>query len=428
MIDVYVLNQELSPVGIVDDYSSLIWANRYNDVGDCEIAIAATVDNVALLQKGNYLLRLDDDMVCRINKIEIDTNADGNNQLIATGVDVKGMLDQRIIWNTQTCGGNLEEFDRGLITSQCISPTIPERQLKTPQNAVLLKLGALAGFTVTSTEQISYKNLGLKIREDCKANGWGYRVVYYRGVERKLSFEFYKGTDRSGYVSFCPEYDNLATSKYICDQSGLGNVALIGGEGEGAARKKQTFGTSAGVNRYEQFVDAKDLSTVITYKELTDTYPGGTVKKPYEFLQAVYELPALNVKIMDANHLAWLRSIYRQGYVDGKYYHIDNVNIAEMSTETPDDNTEVELRSVIYYSYLLERGATKIAESGEKVSFEGTVFPDVTFVYKQDYFLGDIVNVKNEFGITADARITEIIEVVNESGYSVEPKFEYIGG
>ena len=137
------------------------------------------------------------------NKIEIDTNADGNNQLIVTGVDVKGMLYQRIILDTQTCNGNLEEIDRGLITSQSINPTIPERQLKTPQNAILLKLGALAGFTVTSTEQISYKNLGLKIREDCKANGWGYRVVYYRGIERKLSFEFYKGTKHTTSVPEC---------------------------------------------------------------------------------------------------------------------------------------------------------------------------------------------------------------------------------
>lgn len=427
MIDVYVLDQELSPIGIVDDYSSLIWANRYNDVGDCEIAIAATVENVAMLQKGNYLLRLDDDMVCRINKIEIDTSSDGNNQLIATGVDVKGMLDQRIIWNTQTCGGNLEEFDRGLITSQCINPTIPERQLKTPQNAVLLKLGALAGFTVTSTEQISYKNLGLKIREDCKANGWGYRAVYYRGIERKLSFEFYKGTNRSGYVSFCPEYDNLATSKYICDQSGLGNVALIGGEGEGAARKKQTFGTSAGANRYEQFVDAKDLSTVITYKELTDTYPGGTLERIGTTYVYAY-ITTIDVKIMDANHLAWLEDNFSDGYISGQFYHIRDVDIAHLNTASPGEEDEAQLREVIYYSYLLERGATKIAESGEKITFEGTVFPNVTFVYKQDYFLGDIVNVRNEFGITADARITEIIEVVDESGYSVEPKFEYLGG
>lgn len=427
MIDVYVLDQELSPIGIVDDYSSLIWANRYNDVGDCEIAIAATVENVAMLQKGNYLLRLDDDMVCRISKVEIDTNADGNNLLIVTGVDVKGMLDQRIIWNTQTSDGNLEEFDRGLITSQCINPTIPERQLKTPQNAVLLKLGTLAGFTVTSTEQISYKNLGLKIREDCKANGWGYRAIYYRGIEKKFSFEFYKGTDRSNYVSFCPEYDNLATSKYIYDQSGLGNVALIGGEGEGAARKKQTFGTAIGVNRYEHFVDAKDLSTVITYKELTGTYPGGTLERIGTTYVYAY-ITTIDVKIMDANHLAWLEENFVNGYISGQFYHIRDVDIAHLNTASPGDDDEAQLREVIYYSYLLERGATKIAESGAKITFEGTVFPDVTFKYKQDYFLGDKVNVRNEFGISANARITEIIEVVDESGYSVEPKFEYLGG
>lgn len=39
--------------------------------------------------------------------------------------------------------------------------------------------------------------------------------------------------------------------------------------------------------------------------------------------------------------------------------------------------------------------------------------------------LGDIVTVQNEYGITMNARITEVIETFDENGYSVSPKFEY---
>ena len=81
---------------------------------------------------------------------------------------------------------------------------------------------------------------------------------------------------------------------------------------------------------------------------------------------------------------------------------------------------------MVYSVYLLTRGYEKLAEYGAVTSFEGTVEPNTTFVYKQDYFLGDIVTVENEFGISVGARITEIVEVQDDNGYSVEPKFEYI--
>ena len=43
--------------------------------------------------------------------------------------------------------------------------------------------------------------------------------------------------------------------------------------------------------------------------------------------------------------------------------------------------------------------------------------------YGVDYFLGDIVQIENEYGIQASAQITEIIETENESGYSIIPTF-----
>ena len=67
-----------------------------------------------------------------------------------------------------------------------------------------------------------------------------------------------------------------------------------------------------------------------------------------------------------------------------------------------------------------------MAEYGSLTSFEGTIEPNTTFVFKQDYFLGDIVTVENEYGISVEARIVEVVEVSDDNGYYVEPKFEYI--
>ena len=57
-------------------------------------------------------------------------------------------------------------------------------------------------------------------------------------------------------------------------------------------------------------------------------------------------------------------------------------------------------------------------------SFEGEVEASVNYTYKEDYFLGDIIQIENEFGIKAAPRIVEIIECMDENGYSMTPTFD----
>lgn len=79
---------------------------------------------------------------------------------------------------------------------------------------------------------------------------------------------------------------------------------------------------------------------------------------------------------------------------------------------------------VDYYNALIAEGKEKLSEQAVVSSFEGEV--DLNqYKYKVDYNLGDIVTVRNEFGIQANARITEVIETWDDEGYTVEPKFEY---
>ena len=56
--------------------------------------------------------------------------------------------------------------------------------------------------------------------------------------------------------------------------------------------------------------------------------------------------------------------------------------------------------------------------------FAGTVEPDINYKYKKDYNLGDIVKIINEYGLSAKARITEVIESWDESGYTCIPTFD----
>lgn len=424
MIDLYVYDTNLQLVGLVDAYTSLIWVPRYADLGDCEVYIEATTETLALLKKNYYLARNDDEMICQIKKIELDTDAENGNYLIVTGYDVKRFLDQRIIWYIMTCDGLLEDFIRDMITVSMID----EGDRAIPN----FELGAAAGFTEQNSEQVSYKNLGEKVREYCKKYGWGYRVRLDSG---KFIFELYKGTDRTAEVIFSDNYENLATSAYVEDDTNLGTVALVAGQGEGADRLRRVSGDASGLARHEIFVDAKDISYTLTWAELTEIYPTqdqggsgyitGSAETGYS-----YALDNLFVQIIDENHLAELQADYPGGTVvevgGTSYYQLEDAVVAALPNGDPGDSDTVTLAEIIYSVYLLTRGYDKLSEFGSIVSFEGAIEPNTTFEYKKDYFLGDLVTVENEFGISVEARITEVVEVNDNNGYSVEPKFEYI--
>lgn len=431
MGDIYVLDQNFDLVYVVDTYKSCIWSKRYVELGDCELYLPATPDLLNALVKDYYLIRQNDDMVCRIKKIQLDTDAENGDYLIITGSDTKDLCDQRIVWSTMTCDGPLETFIRQMVTKTMITPNLTARTMLKANGSALVALGTAAGFTDVMTEQVSYKNVGEKIREYCTKYGWGYKMVL-NGTT--LNFILYAGVDRTNSVFFSDDYENLITTSYVEDDTNLANVALVGGEGEGSERSRNVSGYEEGIDRYEIFVDAKDITQTISWSDLVSIYPttdsGGEGYFATEGSQNVYKLNYLNVHIVDSDQLRQLKINYPSGQEitigDIDYYQVYNVTIANVPSSSPADSDNVTLRAIIYEVYLLNRGYEKLAEYGEKITFEGTIEPTVTFMYKDDYNLGDIVTVQNRYGISASVRIVEVIEVDDDNGYSVQPKFEFV--
>ena len=426
MIDIVVLDGDLNRIDVVDNYESLIWVSRYNDIGDCEIYLPATDKAIQLLRKGYYLARDDDDMVCRIERVEIDTDVENGNYLAVTGYDVKKILDQRVIWSQMNVDGYVEDELRTMVQNSVCTPALYGRQIKNSVGQQMFYLGDPAGFTEVTTEQISYKNVGEKIREICLKYHWGYKVVI---ESNKFWFVLYDGTDRTSSVVFSEDYENLRSTKYIDDSSNLANVALVAGEGEGSQRSRNVSGFADGINRYEIFVDAKDLSRTIKFEELTELYPLSSFGGQGYIDGKYYKMSYINIAIVDADQLAQLEINYPNGEeitIEGNlYYRTYDPIIADLETTAPTNDESVILRPIIYEVYLLNRGYEKMSEYSGIITFEGSVEPDVTFTYKQDYFLGDIVTVVNKYGIEVGARIVEVIENEDSNGYKLEPKFEY---
>lgn len=76
------------------------------------------------------------------------------------------------------------------------------------------------------------------------------------------------------------------------------------------------------------------------------------------------------------------------------------------------------------YQKLLESyGNEQMAQYQKTETFEGEIEPNGMYKLNQDYFLGDVVQITNEKGISATPRITEIIYSEDANGTSIVPTF-----
>ena len=109
------------------------------------------------------------------------------------------------------------------------------------------------------------------------------------------------------------------------------------------------------------------------------------------------------------------------------YGEVSGLERREMFTDAQDvskkDDNGNEISSEAYEALLQEKGKESLAEYPIKEGFEGEVEASKMFVYGKDFFLGDNVQVENEFGTTGNALVSEIVFSQDKDGVKTYPTF-----
>ena len=269
MNNIYVLTPDFKLEGIIDEYVSIIWRPSYYEVGDFEIYLGATDKAINLLQKNRYVVRSSDisvengittyEKVMVIKNIQLITDVENGDFLCVTGRELKFLLHQRIVWKQTNLTGKVENALRRLVNENAIAPTDNNRIIPN------LVLGVSSGLTDTIEKQVTGDYLDKAITEICIAYNYGWDIFI---TNNKLVFVVYAGLDRSyeqtdrPYVVFSDEFENLYNTDYQLFTEEYANTTLIGGEGEGLERVYTTINNyNSGLNRYETFTDARDISS-----------------------------------------------------------------------------------------------------------------------------------------------------------------------
>jgi len=275
-MDIYVLDSQLRRSEVIDSYESLIWTERFADVGDCTITMRPSREAKALLQPDTCLAIRDSYRVQKIDTVEETTDQDGRKVLKATGVSLEGLLKDRVASRVRIAAGAVQEpYDKtgkpadiareifdNFIRNNVV---IPEDQIPFLQPGVLLSSGTIPEPTAEISISWAVGTIFDWIKKLCDMYGLGFRIVR-NGDLSELYFEIYTGSNRTSAqvlneaVIFSPRLDNLSNTSQLTSSSNYKNVAYVFAvNGSRMVYSPTVDETVSGFDRRVLMVDASDI-------------------------------------------------------------------------------------------------------------------------------------------------------------------------
>lgn len=363
---VYLLDKAYDTYDAVDAFKSLLWTIRYSKYGEFELYIPADLNILQRFHEGDYARIDDSDRFMIVEDINLQTDPDEGDYLIVSGRSLESILDRRIIWGMTVISGNFQNGIKTLLERNVINPSIESRKIP---NFSFKESDDPRITSLTIEAQYFGENLYDEIEKLCQERDIGFRILPTENGG--FEFSLYVGEDRSydqdenPWVVFSPNYENLSSSNYLYSKKNFKNVTLVGGQGENWERDtvEVALDSSSGLDRRETFTDASGVTN-------------------------------------------------------------DTTGIENDTTLTAEEKQDaIEALTNEYNEQLKQKGQKTLSDAKVTESFDGEVDTTLQYTYPDDFGLGDIVQIVNEYGLDATTRVSEIVISHDESGKTIVPTF-----
>lgn len=262
---VKLFDSELNFVANLSAYESLTFTREHRGVGDFELKMSFGAPYVDIIQKDMFI-EVDgrSDVIGIVEYKQYTEDKDGEGLFTIQGSEAKGILARRLIYPTAGYSYNVEIAQASTIMQNFVNESAGSGAAIERRFPFLLIDEVTQGKNLR--RQARYKNLATELEEIATVDQSGWRL--YRDGQN-LRFKYVKGLDRTSgqsvnpSVIFSDQFDNLEETDYIEDYSSYKNVAVIAGEGAGAARIvfEENPTAADGLDRREYFVDARDIQS-----------------------------------------------------------------------------------------------------------------------------------------------------------------------
>lgn len=357
----------LEPLGIVEGIKSLAWDTTFSGASNFKLWVLKSKANYDILKLGNIVYANGDAFL--IQKMQVESD-DGASLMCISGKSIDVIMSMRTLQKTYVASNkNLQDVFYELVKDNFSSSST---------NNLLGKSRAFGGTTgligtnilSLNYPKVSFQNIGSTVLSlfDKLIDGldYGWKLKLHNNMSM-MNVTVSQVQDRTinstDPIVLSTDFEDILSSTYSRNISGLKTVAYVFGEGEGSERKHVTV----------------DLT-----KKLLGDEAG--------------------------------RSMMSELYVDARDLQ---------STYRSDDGSEKTIPEADYLKMLEARGVSKLLDNAIEESFTVDVrcFGDTQFVLGVDYTLGDRITIVDEvLGLSVDAVLTKVEESISDK-YFVQCSF-----
>lgn len=433
--DVYlaVFDEAMVLQHICEDYKSVIWTERFHGFGDFKLTVPGTLENLQIYQLDYYLYTKGTNKLMIIEQVELNTEYSKQSMLTVSGRSLESILDRRVmhpypIWEgTRLC---MHERTKGKVKD--VIKHYTNLLFKQRDSLDASHERHVTGFGWYSVDElppgirkgrpVSSMDIG-----DIRANANGTVRNMTRNAD--YSHAAYDDTDpyimEGSWYKLVQNLTDLTMSGWAIEHDGEDPYYWYGYTYNGVNR---TF--NQGERPPVVFSPKYDnLSKATYFKSKVSTRTkifSGAVKftVPLELQLSKEYLDDNRDSAMQNNSVTvGTRGLgLREGYFQNpSIEHTNGYMISKGSGQW--GVASIDPESI--YRQIHEQCNTELWRHMPLEMFSGEAAQQSMYTYNEDFFLGDFVQIQNEFGQQDIARVTEYIRTSSDSeGDVFYPTFE----
>lgn len=510
-MELYVLDDQMRRVTVIDSFISCVWTERYNDVGDLTLNMHSTLANRNLLVTGTMLAMNKSNRVMMVETVEDKTTQEGSQELVVTGSSLEYVMEDRVARDSLDDGttndpswamtGLPASLARGVFQTIMIDGQLDVGdKLPFYHTGNLYPTDNIAEPADPITINVGLSSVLSAMKQICQTYDLGFRLCRNYDTSQ-IFFNVYSGNDRTSgqtvlpAVVFGPNLDNLMGSSYLTSMKQYKNVAYVFcPDGTAKVYDEGIDPSVAGFSRHVLMVNATDITfpdrtigpvyvvpdnqldavkaaqalttTTSLQKASYDKIPGLDRLWPQDVVnintvivtafslttsQATSAVSAQSKAGVTQDQKNALITLAALGRVDSSGLSALNTmlanNVALTSTEktdipaalanqklfvTPAEKTLIQTAVTVSQAYeptedaalndlLTAKGLQELKKYNNITAFDGEVPQFTSYKYEIDYYLGDIVEVRNQDGVVNNVRVTEQIISQDAAGEKSYP-------
>lgn len=242
-MELYVLDSLLRRVEVFDRFESLIWTERFAEIGDFQLVVTSTARTRSTFTTGTRLAMNTSYRVMTVETVEDTIDTDGKAMLKVSGRSLEALLDDRVAKDVLgdlttnpkwTLTGIPGDIARKIFHDICVTGVLDPAD-RIPfifEGAPMFPADDIAEPQTNITMDVDLQTVYDAVKQICGMYDLGFRLVRNQDTSQ-LYFSIYSGVNRTtnqtavGAVVFSPDLDNLQNTSELTTIAQSKNVAYV---------------------------------------------------------------------------------------------------------------------------------------------------------------------------------------------------------